>query len=88
MIGLFFALAYLNREETIWLAPVVVSALAAVAFGTWWNRAWRPALRTSAGMLGALLLPIIVVSALNYDAYGVFLRRSGGRRRLRMPTSS
>jgi hypothetical protein len=70
--GLLFALAYLNREESIWLVPMLLSGLAAVLVGSRASRCWRRGAAAAAALVAATVIPITVVSALNYQSYGVF----------------
>ncbi len=71
LTGLLFGLSYLNREETIWLLPVVFCALGAVLAGAWVKRNWRTAV-IAMGSLGiAFAVPVTLVSLLNYKAYGI-----------------
>lgn len=74
--GLLFALAYLTREESIWLLPMLVGALAAILAGTWSDRSWRTGVSAAAGLLAAAVIPVALVSALNYHSYGIFLTTS------------
>jgi hypothetical protein len=73
--GLLFALAYLNREESIWLAPMVLSGFCAILFGCRSTRSWQCA-AAAASLVAAIVLPITVVSSLNYRSYGVFFTTS------------
>jgi hypothetical protein len=72
LTGLLFALAYLNREEAIWLLPTVLAGLGAALIGSWWTGEWRRAALAIGCMVGATAFPITVVSAVNYHSYGVF----------------
>lgn len=69
--GFLFALSYLNREETIWLLPVVASALLAVFIGGYAQRNWRPAVLAMVGVSCAFAVPVSLVAMLNYQAYGI-----------------
>jgi hypothetical protein len=71
--GLFYALCYLTREEAIWLLPAVVCTLIASFAGAWWQRKWQPAAASAACLLCAFALPVTVVSALNFQGYGIML---------------
>ena len=71
--GLFFGLSYINREETVWLLPMVASALGAVLFSAWWYRSWRRAFRATACLVAAFAAPVGLISGLNYQSYGVFV---------------
>jgi len=51
---------------------MVLGGLGAILIGSWWTRAWRRGVLAIACMVGAAAIPITVVSALNYHAYGVF----------------
>jgi hypothetical protein len=73
LTGLFFAMSYLNREESIWLLPAVGCTLVALAAGACWQRAWRSATASAASLLGAFFVPVAFVSALNFHGYGVML---------------
>ena len=69
--GFLFALSYLNREETIWLLPVVALALLAVFIGAYAQRNWRPAVLAMVGVSCAFAVPVSLVAMLNYQAYGI-----------------
>jgi hypothetical protein len=81
LVGLFFSLSYLNREDAIWLFPAVAATASALLAGAWWARSWRRALQAFGCLVAALLIPILTIAALNYDSYGVFfttVRRAPG----------
>ena len=69
--GFLFALSYLNREETIWLLPVVASALSAMFIGACAQRKWRTAMSVIVGVSFAFAVPVSMVVLLNYQAYGI-----------------
>jgi hypothetical protein len=70
--GLLFGLAYLNREESIWLVPMLFAGLVAVLVGSWVRRCWRQGAAAAGCLVAATVIPIALVSALNYQSYGVF----------------
>lgn len=75
MLGLFFALSYLNREEASWVTVLVAGTFGLTALLAWFHRVfdWR---RTTLAMLTFLITsapPILLVCALNYHSYGAFL---------------
>jgi hypothetical protein len=70
--GLLFALAYLNREESIWLVPTMLCGLGVIAIGSWSNRSWSRGAVAAGCLVGSAVVPIALVSALNYQSYGVF----------------
>ena len=72
LTGLLFALAYLNREEAIWVVPMMSCGLSAILIGAWSRRSWRLGLVATGCLLSAMAIPIATISALNYDSYGVF----------------
>jgi hypothetical protein len=72
LTGLLFALAYLNREETVWLVPMMLCGLGAILIGAWSRRSWRLGLVAAGCLLSATAIPIAIISALNYHSYGVF----------------
>jgi hypothetical protein len=71
LTGFFFAVSYLNREETIWLLPGVICGLGAVAAGAWVRREWRTAARAWLCAFGVFAIPVGLVCLLNYQAYGI-----------------
>ena len=73
LTGLLFALAYLNREETVWLLPLMLCAVAAILLHTWRNRSWLQGLLATGSLVGATAIPIALISGLNYHSYGVFV---------------
>lgn len=73
LTGLLFALAYLNREEAVWLVPLLACGPAAILVGCWWNRTWRRGLLATGCLVGAVVIPIALISTLNYHFYGIFV---------------
>jgi hypothetical protein len=74
LLGLAGGWFYLTREESLWLLPSVI--LLAAAYGV---SAWRENLSTARraggmllGAVGLALVPVLIVSALNYRHYGWF----------------
>lgn len=71
--GLFLSLSYLCREEAIWLfVPTVLALFGLLIQAAAINRV-RQSLVSLAALLTALVLPILVVSTLNYQSYGAFM---------------
>lgn len=81
LLGLLFAAAYLNREESVWLAPA-----AAVAITTATAVGWRTGKRwlivvPAVACISAASLPVVAVCTLNARDYGIFvtsIRRGPG----------
>jgi hypothetical protein len=71
--GLLFSLAYLNREEAIWLLPMMACSVAAILIGGWWNRSWGQRVRAASFLVAMGVVPITVISAMNYQHYGIFV---------------
>jgi peptidoglycan/LPS O-acetylase OafA/YrhL len=71
LTGFLFALSYLNREETIWLLPVVGLALLALAISAMINHRWHSFVLTLFGVISAFAIPVVLVTMLNYQAYGI-----------------
>ena len=71
--GLLFALAYLNHEETVWLIPTMLCQVVATVTLAWRSRPWSHRLTASAYLFGAAVVPIALISGLNYRSYGVFV---------------
>jgi hypothetical protein len=85
MLGFFFAVSYLNREESIWLLPTVAGALVIAAVGAWFHKATRTILVPAFCCFVGGGLPIGTVTLLNYTSYGVALtaeRRAPGLTRV------
>ncbi len=73
-LGLATAAFYLTREEAVWIVPSA-GLLAGAALWLAWRSsraALMSVLRALALATGCALLPLLVVSALNYRAYGWF----------------
>lgn len=74
LLGLAGAGFWLTREESIWLAPSVALLAGASLLTTWYSS--RPALLNVARAFGVAVfvavVPVFVVSALNYRAYRWF----------------
>ena len=69
--GLLFGLAYLNREESIWMLPMMFCSFAAVL--GWSNQSWRQRVRAASCLVIMSGLPIALIAAMNYHAYGIFV---------------
>lgn len=74
MLGLALGTFYLTREEAVWIAPSAALLGGAALWLAW--RASRNALRSLVRALalatGVALLPVLLVSTLNYRSYGWF----------------
>jgi len=70
--GLGFSLAYLNREESLWLLPAVSIAGKAEFFYNLKKYKKLQSLPLLVVLISTILAPILFVSLLNYKSYGVF----------------
>jgi hypothetical protein len=73
LAGSLFALAYLNREETLWLLPMMMCECAVLVYYSWRNRSWRRAVVATACLVGGSTIPVGLIATLNYHSYGVFV---------------
>ena len=75
LLGLLFSLSYLNREEAAWISIVVLFSLSLFWLLTKLNGCfrWRRAVTVVLVTGLCAIPPILLVCALNYHSYGVFL---------------
>lgn len=75
LLGLFFSLCYLNREEASWLGAVVAFSYCLHCFLSKVHGVFRWQRAVATGLVVAMSASplIILVSSLNYQSYGVFL---------------
>lgn len=75
LLGLFFSLSYLNREEASWVSLIVAFALGLTVLLALIHGAfnWRRVVATVLVVIFTASPLILLVCALNYQSYGVFL---------------